>query len=121
MQRIVTHLEPPYYAVIFTSQRAPGEDGYGAMAEKMVALASQQPGFLGVESVRDAQGTGITVSYWSSLEAIRHWKANEQHLVAQKRGRTEWYEQFQLRICKVEREYGFTRPAEKPTAQTQMA
>jgi heme-degrading monooxygenase HmoA len=95
--------EPPYYAVIFTSQRSAVDDGYGAMGDRMVELASQQPGFLGVESVRDAGGLGITVSYWSSLEAIAAWKANGEHRVAQRSGRARWYEHFELRVARVER------------------
>ena len=73
----------------------------------MFALASLQPGFLGAESVRDADGVGITVSYWETLDAIRNWKRNEGHLVAQSKGKSDWYQQYRLRICKVEREYGF--------------
>lgn len=95
-----------YYAVIFTSQRTDGDNGYGAMADKMVQLASGQPGFIGVESARDASGSGITVSYWESLEAIRNWKRNEEHRIAQDRGKQEWYRHYKVRICKVEREYG---------------
>lgn len=95
-----------YYAVIFTSQRTEGDNGYEAMAEKMVQMASEQPGFLGVESVRDGSGAGITVSYWENLEAISNWKKNEAHRIAQERGKQEWYQQYKTRICKVEREYG---------------
>jgi len=95
----------PYFAVIFTSQRTPGENGYDQMATRMVELAAQQQGFLGVESVRGADGLGITVSYWKSDEAIRAWKANAEHRGAQERGRSEWYASFKLRICKVERDY----------------
>jgi heme-degrading monooxygenase HmoA len=107
MDRIVATLQPPYYAVIFTSQRTAAEqEGYGAMTDRMVELASQQPGFLGVESTRDPAGVGITVSYWESLDAIRHWRENAEHKVAQRKGRETWYERFRLRICRVEREYG---------------
>ena len=98
--------QPPYYAVIFSSIRRPETNGHEAMAEKMTNLASQQPGFLGAESTRDKDGFGITVSYWSSIEAITHWKANAEHLVAQKLGKTAWYEHYELRIAKVERSYG---------------
>ena len=112
MNPIASTPEPPYYAVIFTSRRTDSDNvGYGEMADKMFALASQQPGFLGVESVRGPDGIGITVSYWESLEAIKNWKRNEEHLVAQAKGKSTWYQQFQIRICKVEREYGFERPA----------
>ena len=95
---------PPYYAVIFTNLRTEGDQGYGAMAERMVELAAQQPGFLGVESVRD--GMGITVSYWSDLESIAAWKANAEHLQAQRLGHEKWYAGFKTRIARVERDYG---------------
>jgi len=96
---------PPYYAVIFTSLRTEGDNGYGAMADEMFELAKQQPGYLGFESARNE--LGITVSYWRSPEDIKNWKANERHLFAQKTGRENWYTQYKVRICKVEREYGF--------------
>lgn len=94
---------PPYYAVIFTNLRTAVDEGYGDMAEKMVALSAQQPGFLGVESVRD--GLGITVSYWKDLESIRAWKAHAEHQVAQQLGHEKWYAAFKTRIAKVERDY----------------
>jgi heme-degrading monooxygenase HmoA len=98
--------EPPYYAVIFTNQRTAGDDGYADTAERMVALASQQPGFLGVESVRGADGVGITVSYWSSEDAIAAWRAHAEHSLAREQGRKRWYGQFHVRVAKVERAYG---------------
>jgi heme-degrading monooxygenase HmoA len=97
--------KPPYYAVIFTSERTSVEDDYGRMSERMVELAQQQPGYLGHESARD--GIGITVSYWENLDAIRNWKQNTEHLFAQQKGREDWYSSYKTRICKVERDYGF--------------
>ncbi|ASP38556.1 antibiotic biosynthesis monooxygenase [Bacterioplanes sanyensis] len=94
---------PPYYAVIFSNERTSVEQGYEDTAERMMTLAKLQPGFLGVESVR--HGLGITVSYWQSLEAIRQWKQNAEHLQAQRQGREQWYDNFTIRIAKVEREY----------------
>ncbi|AMP68524.1 antibiotic biosynthesis monooxygenase family protein [Ralstonia solanacearum] len=104
----------PYYAVIFSSTRTDGDHGYGAMADRMVELARTMPGFLGIESVRDeaavAQGRpGITVSYWSSLEAIHEWKNQAEHRVAQQQGRDQWYAAYHLRISRIEYDYGFVR------------
>ena len=96
---------PPYYAVMFTSQRREGEHGYNLMAEKMNAIARAQPGCLGAETVRDATGLGITVSYWQSEADILAWKAHAEHLVAQRLGRERWYSHYELRIAKVERAY----------------
>ncbi len=104
---IVTHLTPPYYAVIFTTLLSTSESGYIETSKRMQDLAAKQNGFLGIESSRD--DLGITVSYWKNKEAILEWKNNLEHLQARKKGREEWYQQYQLRICKVEREYGFKK------------
>jgi len=100
--------EPPYYSVIFSSQRTPGDLGYGQMSERMLELAAAQPGYLGVESARDADGFGITVSYWSSLQAIADWRAQAEHRMAQEKGKTQWYQHYELRIARVERAYAKT-------------
>ena len=104
MSEIANTPTPPYYAVIFTSHRTEGDNGYGEMAERMAELAAQQPGYLGMESARE--DLGITVSYWESLEAIRNWKQNAEHQEAQRLGHRQWYSSFRVRIAKVEREDG---------------
>lgn len=101
--------EPPYYAVIFSSQRTPDDNGYGAMADRMVELAATQPGFLGIESTRGEDGFGITVAYFDTPEHIAAWKRNAEHREAQAMGHKLWYQHFELRIAKVERAYGMTR------------
>jgi len=109
--------EPPYYAVIFTSLRTDVVDGYGDTAQRMVELASQQPGFLGVESARGEDGLGITVSYWESEEAIANWRREAEHRVAQGRGRGEWYAEFVTRVAKVERARTFKRSDAPPSTR----
>lgn len=104
---ITDALKPPYYAVIFTSLLTNETDGYSEAAKHMTLLAKEQEGYLGIESAREE--IGITVSYWDSLEAITKWKNNLEHTVIREKGRATWYKQYQLRICKVEREYGFKK------------
>jgi heme-degrading monooxygenase HmoA len=103
---------PPYYAVIFSSKRPldAGDDGYAETAQRMVELVQQQPGFLGAESTRGADGFGITVAYFESEEAIAAWRRQSEHAAARARGRAGWYEHFELRVAKVERAYGMTPP-----------
>lgn len=106
MKHFVRPTKPGDYAVIFASQRTDGDAAaYAAMAERMVELAAQQPGYIGVESFRDADGSGVTISYWESEQAIRNWKANTEHLEAQRLGRLDWYAHFDLRVCRIERAY----------------
>ncbi len=97
--------KPPYFAVIFTSIRTEVESGYSDMAELMIKLACEQKGFLGIESAREE--VGLTVSYWKDLESIRKWKQHTEHLLAQKKGRAQWYKQYKVRISKVEMDYEF--------------
>ncbi|APZ46964.1 antibiotic biosynthesis monooxygenase [Polaribacter reichenbachii] len=104
---IVDTLKPPYYAVIFTTILENNIEGYLETAERMEALAKQQNGFLGIESAR--KEIGITVSYWQTEDDIIAWKNNIEHTEARNLGREKWYKQYQLRICKVEREYGFKK------------
>jgi heme-degrading monooxygenase HmoA len=103
MSAIAKTTEPPYYAVIFTSVRAEGDNGYEKMANEITELGSSQPGFLGAESVRNVDGVGITVSYWETLEDIARWKNNQRHMEAQRLGQEVWYKSFATRVCKVER------------------
>jgi heme-degrading monooxygenase HmoA len=104
---------PSYYAVIFTSRRTEGDHSYGAMAQRMEKLGSRYDGFLGLESVRGADGTGITVSYWRDEAAILARKRDTEHQQAQRGGRETWYEAYEVRIARVERAYGFQRSASR--------
>jgi heme-degrading monooxygenase HmoA len=101
---------PPYYAVIFSSRRSAQDDaGYAQASQRMLEVAAQQPGFLGVESSRDAEGFGITVSYWVDEASISGWKAQAEHAAIRERGRWLWYSHFEVRVAKVERAYGQVR------------
>ncbi len=107
MAKIANTPKPPYYAVIFTSNRTEGDHGYSETADRMVELAKQQPGFLGMESAHD--DLGITISYWADLESIKAWKEHTDHTIARERGRGTWYSEYKTRIAKVERDYGWVK------------
>lgn len=104
---IIDDLKAPYYAVIFTTVLNDNIEGYAETAERMEVLAKTQKGYLGIESAR--KEIGITISYWKTLEDITNWKNNLEHTEARNLGREKWYKKYQLRICKVEREYGFEK------------
>ena len=97
--------QPPYYAVIFTSKRTTTDDGYGPMLENLERLATEHPGYLGRESLRNAEGFGIAVIYYKDEDSIRAWKAHGKHALAQKHGKERWYEHYEMRVAKVERAY----------------
>ncbi len=106
MSRFAPLPDPPYWAVIFTAQRTAQDDGgYGAMADAIAKRALEQPGCIGMETTRDEDGLGITVSYWESEESLLAWKADAKHLVAQQLGKERWYSHYTLRVAKIERHY----------------
>ena len=97
--------KPPYYAVVFTSLRKPGDHGYESMSDRMAQLGAAMPGYLGIESARNGEGFGITISYWESEAAILAWRQHATHLIAQETGKARWYEHYQVRIARVDRAY----------------
>ncbi|QDT99403.1 antibiotic biosynthesis monooxygenase family protein [Gimesia aquarii] len=99
--------QPPYYAVIFTSTQTDDLDGYAEMSAHMEKLASNQSGFLGIESFRSLDKKGVTISYWKDLSAIRAWKENPEHLTAQQLGKQQWYQDYTIEIAKIETAYDF--------------
>ncbi|NNK78173.1 MAG: antibiotic biosynthesis monooxygenase [Litoreibacter sp.] len=105
MSEFAALADPPYYAVIFTAQRTDVDEGYAAMAEKMAELALAHPGCLGMETIRNDKGFGITVSYWKTEADILEWKSDAKHLVAQQMGKSAWYEHYILRVARVDRQY----------------
>lgn len=105
MNRFAPLPEPPYWAVIFAALRSEGDHGYAAMAEHMAEKAAAHPGCIGMETTRDTEGFGITVSYWRDEAAVLDWKADAEHMLAQKLGRTRWYRHYRLRVARVERHY----------------
>lgn len=105
----IIELQPPYYVAVFTSLRTEGDHGYAAMARRMEMLALAQPGFLGIDSVREG-ALGITTSYWADEASIEAWKQHFEHREAQRLGRERWYASFSIRIARVERAYAFIGP-----------
>jgi len=97
--------EPPYYAVVFTSLRTDGDHGYGETADRMEELVREQPGFLGVDSVRQGDGLGITVAYFADEASVLAWRQNAEHAAARAKGRSTWYDHYAVHVAKVERAY----------------
>ncbi len=102
----MTQPEAPYYAVIFTSTLAVDDPTYAATAAQMEALAAQQPGYIGFESVREGN-RGISISYWQDEACIANWKSVAEHQAAQHKGKDHWYQSYRVRVAKVERDYEF--------------
>lgn len=100
----------PCWAVIFTSTLSEDTDGYAETAERMLELAHAQPGFLGVERSRDAQGRGVTVSYWASREAITAWRKHPEHARARAEGRRRWYSDWKVQIERIDAPAGGRPP-----------
>lgn len=94
---------PPYYAVIFTLIKSSHREGYKEISERMIELVQKQKGFLGYESAYGE--VDITISYWKDLESIKKWKENEEHQLAQEKGKSNWYSEYKTRVVKVERGY----------------
>ncbi len=101
------------WTVAFANRRPVGSegDGYSETAAQMDALAAEQPGFIGVDSVRTDGGDGITVSRWSSIAAMVSWRRVTTHQAAQHTGRDRWYDSYRSDVARVDRTSEFQRPS----------
>src|SRR5690606_4563040 len=97
-----------------STRKNEGNAEYQETSARMLELAQRQPGYLGVESYRNPDGTGVTISYWESREAIAAWKEQKEHRRAQERGKREWYESYTTRLVRVEGEIRFPPSEDGP-------
>ena len=104
VNKVVNAPSPPYYAVIAPAELQEDIRGYPETAAKLIELAKEQPGFLGIESGFQ-KGFALAVSYWASLEAIQAWQENARHMVAKEKGKSTWFKKYLTRIAKIERVY----------------
>jgi heme-degrading monooxygenase HmoA len=97
-------------AVIFCAQRTGVDDeAYQAAAAAMGALAAQQPGYLGEDHARSADGFGITVSYWRDDASARAWRDHPEHADIRDQGRDKWYSEYSLHVARVKRGYDWQK------------
>jgi len=92
-----------FYAVIFSNTKSNDLEGYAEMDETTMALAQQQPGYLGYESITKDDKT-IFISYWETKDAIENWRKNATHKVAKAQA-MKWYKRYLSQICLVESSY----------------
>ncbi|MFE9603842.1 antibiotic biosynthesis monooxygenase family protein [Streptomyces hokutonensis] len=102
--------EPPYYAAVFTTVRTQDQSDYSETSAHLEELVKNVPGYLGMDHAQTPGGLGITVSYFRDADALKEWRTDVEHRVAQNRGRAEWYQTYTLHVAKVERSRGFVRP-----------
>jgi heme-degrading monooxygenase HmoA len=103
MKRFAETLETPRYAAVFPwSRNDNGElDGRVRAAQEMMALASRQPGCLGVETARGSKGPSMVISYWRDLDAFDAWRAKGDDAAARRRGRDAWCDLSGFRVSRV--------------------
>jgi heme-degrading monooxygenase HmoA len=106
----MTAISAGMVAVIFSSQRtADDAAGYAAAAEAMDAAAAEMSGYVGIEATRDADGFGITVSYWQDMAAAAAWRDDPTHGLIRKAGRARWYSRYSVAVAVVDRAYDWQR------------
>jgi heme-degrading monooxygenase HmoA len=99
--------ETPYFAVIFTSTHHQLDEEYEGLDARLITIAEKIDGFLGMDSAGGEYG--ISVSYWKDEASITAWKKDIDHQAAMQKGIEKWFDYYNVRISKVERNYEFKR------------
>ena len=92
------------FVVIFRAKIKKYDEVYSATAEKLRQLAIDEYGCR--EFVSFAEGDDeVAISWWDSLEQIANWKNNPEHLAAQAKGRSIWYDSVSVEVLQTLRKY----------------
>jgi heme-degrading monooxygenase HmoA len=94
------------YAVIFRARAEQPDQHYQAMVAQMRDLAFAEYGCRDFIAVTEGD-CEIAISYWDDEEAIRRWKNDPRHSIAQQRGRDGWYSAYTVQVVEIRREYSF--------------
>ena len=96
------------YAVIFKAHlktvSAAIQTDYAILASKMRSLAKEKYACTEFVCVTENEQE-LAISYWNSLDDINKWKADAEHLAAQKLGKEQFYQAYQVQVVEVLREY----------------
>jgi heme-degrading monooxygenase HmoA len=102
---------------VFRSRlKAANEQEYYEWAERIAALAKTMPGYVSHKSFTADDGERVTIVEFESEEGQRVWATNLQHIEAKKKGRADFYTEYKLQVCAVQRESAFTESKAKGSA-----
>lgn len=82
---------------------------YGATARHLLGIAQEMPGFVSFDTYTSRDGETLSVVVFASAEALEAWRVQPDHLVAQRRGREEFYDSYSFQVCELGREFGWER------------
>ncbi len=94
------------YAVIFKAKLRQLDDNYADTAERLRERALQEYGCLEFNSFTQGDDE-IAISYWPSEAHIAAWKADSEHLSAQRKGKMQWYDWYSVEVVEVQQEYHY--------------
>ena len=92
------------YVVIFKARIRTLDEMYFSTAQQLRDKALTHFNCQHFEALTEGEHE-IALSYWNTLEDIRAWQQDAQHLVAQQLGKNQWYASFSVEICEVLRRY----------------
>jgi heme-degrading monooxygenase HmoA len=95
--------------VIFTSLKSKDLEGYDETDKEAFRLVQSQPGFLGADSYWNDEGKQVTIVKFLSERDMLAWKEHPFHQKAQALGKSKWYTHYNVKVCRVEREYEFNK------------
>ncbi|MFT4573434.1 MAG: ribosomal-protein-alanine N-acetyltransferase [Marinomonas primoryensis] len=97
----------PYYAVLLSSKLLLNDLTYRLMAEKILELAKDQPGYLCAEY--GAGEMDFLMTYWETRGAAEAWLNHDVQRRTLSIGERFWYEEYSLKLFKVIGDVSFKR------------
>ncbi|MFZ5863946.1 MAG: antibiotic biosynthesis monooxygenase family protein [Nitrospirota bacterium] len=97
--------------VVFRSRLRQGVDEHTLLklGERMYELASVMPGCISYKDFTAADGENVSIVEFQSPETLAAWRDHPEHRVARQRGRDEFFSEYRIQVCTLDRDYGTAR------------
>jgi heme-degrading monooxygenase HmoA len=91
--------------IVFRARVREGADmsAMSALGERMYELASAMPGFISYKDFVATDGESATVVEFARAPQLVAWRNHPEHVAAQELGRREFFSEYAIQVCRVER------------------
>ena len=80
------------------------QEALSRLGEKMFEYATAMPGFISYKDFTAEDGESVSIIEFDSEETLAAWRDHGEHKDAQARGRSEFFSEYHIQVCKPIRE-----------------
>lgn len=94
--------------IVFRARMRRGHEAeLGVSGKRMYELATGMPGFVSYRDYISADGESLSIAQFETTEQLAAWRDHPEHREVQRRAREALFTEYQVQVCRLERESRF--------------